>query len=329
VNVGMSHPRARACRARVGAVIAVPALLALLASAAATPVLAETGDSYVVVYQDANGKSVDLPTDGALAVVLQANGGTGYEWRATSEPSSGVIGIPADVGRPYVVADTSLLGAPVSWVWFFPVLAAGETGFSAALYPPGSTTPAETFSLAILVRSEPGATASLTADQCGDIVGVDSTGVVSMTLDSNATTGYRWHVTTEPDATLVAEPGSGDYLPPPADAPPGAGGAQRFAWKATAAGSTSVELAYVQVGSATAGRTCSFSVVAGAPVLPPEVQHPGGSTGATSTPPPTSTVGAGDTQPTPTNGLLLLLAAAVAGTASVPILLAVRRHRQR
>jgi predicted secreted protein len=329
MNVGVSRPRTRAPRARVGAVLAVPALLALLATAAASPVIAETGDSFLVAYQDASGKTVDLPTDGALAVVLQTNGGTGYEWRATSEPSLDVIDAPADVGRPYVVADSSLLGAPVSWVWYFPVRAAGATTFAAALYPPGSAIPAETFSLAILVRSEPGATASLTADQCGDVVGIDSTGTVSMTLDSNETTGYSWHVVTEPDATLVAGSGSGDYLPPPAGAPPGRGGAQRFTWKATAAGSTSVELAYVQVGSTTAGRTCSFSVVAGAPDLPPAAPQPDGSTGTTSTPPPTSTVGAGDAQPTPTNGLLLLLAAAVAGTASVPILLAVRRRRQR
>jgi predicted secreted protein len=296
-------------------------------SAAITPVLAESGDSYVTVYQAASGKVVDLPSNGALAVVLRANGGTGYEWRTTQAPSLDVIGPPADVGWPYVVTDSELLGAPVSFVWFFPVQGPGETTFSAALYPPGSETPAETFTLAILVRDEAGAAASLTYDQCGDIVGIDSDGTVGMTLDSNATTGYSWKVITAPDATLTAETDNGHYLPPPADAPPGAGGAQHFGWTATAAGSAGVELAYTQVGSHTAGQTCTLSVVAGAPVLPPD--KPSAGTGATATPPPTSTLGAGDTQPAPTTGLLLLLAAAAAGTVSVPVILAVRRRRDR
>ena len=326
MDFGVSHPRARVSRARIGAALAIPALLALLMSAAMSPVLGASGDSYVVVYQDGSGKAVDLPSDGILAVVLQTNGGTGYEWRTTQAPSMDVIAAPADVGWPYVAADTSLLGAPVSWVWYFPVKAAGTTSFSAALYAPGSKTPAETFSIAILVRAETGAKASLTYDQCGDIVGIDSSGTVSMTLDSNATTGYSWQVTTPPDPILAPDDGSGIYLPPPAGSPIGAGGTQRFGWLATGAGSTSVELAYTQVGSTTAGKTCAFSVVAGGPVLPPDTT-PTLPTGTTATPPPTSAIGIGDSQPTPTSGLLLLLAAAAAGTVSVPVLLAVRRRR--
>ena len=326
MKIGVSNERARASRARIGAALAIPALLALLLSAAASPVLGASGDSYVVVYQDGSGKAVDLPSDGILAVVLQANGGTGYVWRTTQAPSMDVIAAPADVGWPYVAADTSLLGAPVSWVWYFPVKAAGTTSFSAALYAPGSKTPAETFSIAILVRAETGAKASLTYDQCGDIVGIDSSGTVSMTLDSNATTGYSWQVTTPPDPILAPDDGSGLYLPPPAGSPIGAGGTQRFGWLATGAGSTGVELAYTQVGSTTAGKTCAFSVVAGGPVLPPDTT-PTLPTGTTATPPPTSAIGIGDSQPTPTSGLLLLLAAAAAGTVSVPVLLAVRRRR--
>jgi predicted secreted protein len=327
MNLGVSHPRARAPRARLGAALAIPALLALLMSAAIAPILAESGDSYVTLYQDASGKAVDLPSNGALAVVLQANGGTGYEWRTTQPPSPDVIGPPADVSWPYVVSDSSLLGAPVSFVWYFPVQAPGETTFSAALYPPGSDVPAETFSIAILVRDETGAAATLTYDQCGDIVGIDSDGTVGLTLDSNATTGYSWVVVTPPDATLTADADNGTHTAPPADAPPGAGGSQHFGWTATGPGATGVELAYTQVGSHTAGRTCAFSVVAGAPVLPPD--KPTAGTGTTATPPPTSALGVGDTQPSPTTGLLLLLVAAVAGTASVPVLLAVRRRRDR
>jgi predicted secreted protein len=189
------------------------------------------------------------------------------------------------------------------------------------------TTAAESFTLAILVRDETGAAATLTYDQCGHIVAIDSDGTVGMTLDSNATTGYSWSVLTPPDALLAPSDGSGVYLPPPAGSPPGAGGSQHFTWTATGPGSTSVELAYTQVGSTNAAKTCSFSVVAGAPVLPPE--KPTAGTGSTATPPPTSALRVGDTQPSPTGGLLLLLVAAAVGTISVPVLLAVRRRRDR
>ena len=325
MTFGVSHARAPVPRARLGAALAVPALLALLMSAAITPVLAASGDSYVVVTQADNGKAVDIPTDGGLAVVLQVNSGTGYEWRTTVVPSFSVIGEPVHGIGPNFVSGSSMPGAPVSVVWYLPAMSPGETTFAAALYPPGSATPAETFSIAILVRDETGAKASLTYDQCGDIVGIDSDGTVGMTLDSNATTGYSWSVVTPPDGTLTPETDNGHYLPPPADAPPGAGGAQHFGWTATGAGSTGVELAYTQVGSHTAGRTCSFSVVAGAPVLPPDKETAG--TGTTATPPPTSMLGTGGSQPSPTTGFLLLLAAAAAGTFSVPVLLAVRRRR--
>jgi predicted secreted protein len=327
MDFGISRRRPRASRTRLGAAFAVPALLALL-SAAASPALAANRDSYVVVTQAENGKAIDLPNDGALAVVLQVNGGTGYEWRTTEVPSSDVIGAPVHGIGPYFVASSSLPGAPVSVVFYFAALAPGATTFAAALYPPASDTPAETFSVAIRVRDESGATASLTYGECGDIVGIDSDGTVGMTLDSNATTGYSWSVISPPDATLAPANDNGTYLPPPADAPIGAGGSQHFGWLATGAGSAAVELAYTQVGSQTAGRTCSFEVVAGTPVPPPDAA-PTDSTGTTATPPPTSTADTGDTLPSPAPGLLLVLAVMATGSASVPVLLTVQRRRDR
>jgi predicted secreted protein len=84
--------------------------------------------------------------------------------------------------------------------------------------------------------------------------GIDSDGTVGMTLEANATTGYSWTVATAPDGTLAPATDNGAYTPPPAGSPPGAGGSQHFGWTATGVGSTSVELAYTQVGSHTAGR---------------------------------------------------------------------------
>ena len=307
-------------RARIGAALAIPALL-VLAGFAAGPVAAADHDSYVTVFGDSSGKTVSVGTDAVIAVVLQANGGTGYEWRATEEPSLSVIGAPADVGWPYTVSDTELLGSPVSWVWYFPASAPGTTSFAAGLYPPGSETAEETFTLGIVVRTGDGAEAVLTEPDCGQIVGIESSGVVGITLDSNVTTGYSWSVTTAPDSILAAEPGSGDYAAPPADSPIGAGGSQHFAWRASAAGATSLELAYIQAGSTTPGKTCGLTVVAGAPVLPPEklalvTETPG------ATPPPTST----DAPPTVTASTAALVVALLAGILALPAL-AIRRRR--
>jgi len=244
----------RVRRRRFAVAFAIPAVLALAAWAAAVPVAA-AGDSYVTLDQTSSGRTVSLPSQGMLAVVLQANGGTGYEWRTIQEPSASVIGRPADVGWPYTVSDPQLLGAPVSSVWYFPVAGPGKTIFSSGLFPPGVATAEETYTLTIVVRAADGASAGLTEPECGQIVGIDSTGLLGITLDSNATTGYSWKVTKEPAAMLAALPGSGDYIAPPAGSPPGAGGTQKFVWGANSAGSTTLELGYVPPGGATPDRT--------------------------------------------------------------------------
>ncbi len=142
-------------RARLGVALAVPALLALAAWAAAGPVAADDGYSYVTLDQTSSGKTVNVPSNGILAVVLQANGGTGYEWRMVTQPAADVIGTPADVSWPYTVPSSDLPGAPVAYVWYFPVAGPGTTTFSAGLFPPGvEQTATETYTLDIVVRAE-------------------------------------------------------------------------------------------------------------------------------------------------------------------------------
>ncbi len=330
MRVVVPRPTRPTRRTRIGAALVIPALLALAGWAAAGPVAAADDGSYVTVYQDSSGKTVSVPKDGILAVVLQANGGTGYEWRATQEPSTSVIATPADVSWPYTVTASDLLGAPVSWVWYFPALAPGTTAFAAGLYPPGVQTAEETFSLDIVVRDETGATATLTEPDCGQMVGIDGTGVVSLKLDSNASTGYSWKVTQEPGAILASEPGSGDYAAPAAGSPPGAGGSQTFAWRANAAGSTTLQVGYVPPGQTAPAKTCALAVVAGAPVLPPAREtaaQPTPTDGTVaSTPPPTSTDGSDTLPPSAAVGLGAFLVFLVLLAVTTPVL-AVRRRR--
>jgi predicted secreted protein len=318
-------------RARLGVALAVPALLALAAWAAAGPVAAaDDGYSYVTLDQASSGKTVNVPSDGILAVVLQANSGTGYEWRTITEPSLSVIGPPADAAWPYTVPSSDLPGAPVAYVWYFPVSGPGRTTFSAGLYPPAVATPEETYTLDIVVRDGDGKTAAMAEADCGQIVGIDVDGVVRLTLDSNASTGYSWKVTQEPAAWLTAEPGSGDYVAPPAGSPPGAGGQQVFSWRGTASGSTGVTVGYVPPAATTPDKTCALSVVAGAPVLPPDKEtavEPGTTeppvVGAT--PPPTSTRAAEALPATTAVGIGAFVLFLLLTIATMPVL----AHRRR
>ncbi len=316
-------------RGRLGVALAVPALLALAAWTGVGPVAAADDYSYITLDQSSSGKTVNVPNNGILAVVLQANAGTGYEWRSIKEPSTDVIGRPADASWPYTVPSSDMPGAPVAYVWYFPVAAPGATTFSAGLYPPGVEAPEETYTLNIVVRASSGLSAPLLEADCGQIVGVDVDGVVKLTLDSNATTGYAWKVTQEPAAWLVAEPGSGDYVAPPAGSPIGAGGQQVFSWKAIAAGTTTVAVGYVPPAGTAPDKTCSLDVVAGAPVLPPE-KETAVDPGATqpplaATPPPTST-DAGETLPaTAAVGAGAFVLLLVLTIATMPVL----AHRRR
>ncbi len=154
--------------------------------------------------------------------------------------------------------------------------------------------------------------------------------MVKLTLDSNASTGYSWKVTQEPASWLTAEPGSGDYVAPPAGSPPGAGGQQVFSWRGTASGSTGVTVGYVPPAATTPDKTCALSVVAGAPVLPPDKQtavEPGSTEPpvVAATPPTTSAQAPETLPPTTAVGLGAFLLLLVLTIATMPVL----AHRRR
>ena len=66
--------------------------------------------------------------------------------------------------------------------------------------------------------------------------------MLAVRLDSNPSTGYSWQVSQVDDAVLKQQ-GEPQFIQP-ADAPPGAGGAQVFLFTAAAGGSTTLTLVY-------------------------------------------------------------------------------------
>ena len=68
---------------------------------------------------------------------------------------------------------------------------------------------------------------------------------INITLDSNATTGYKWSLVTEPNAGVLKLVSS-DYVSPSSSGTPivGAGGKQFWKFQTTGRGTTSFKLAY-------------------------------------------------------------------------------------
>lgn len=83
---------------------------------------------------------------------------------------------------------------------------------------------------------------TLTNSDDGRAIGLKAGQMLAVRLDSNPSTGYSWQVGQVDDAVLKQQ-GEPQFIQP-ADAPPGAGGAQVFRFTAVAAGQTTLTLVY-------------------------------------------------------------------------------------
>jgi len=83
---------------------------------------------------------------------------------------------------------------------------------------------------------------TLTNSDDGATIGLKTGQMLAVRLDSNPSTGYSWQVSQVNDAVLKQQ-GEPQFIRP-ADAPPGAGGAQVFLFSAAAGGSTTLMLVY-------------------------------------------------------------------------------------
>jgi len=83
---------------------------------------------------------------------------------------------------------------------------------------------------------------TLTNSDDGMTIGLKAGQILAVRLDSNPSTGYSWQVS-QVDAAVLKQQGEPQFIHP-ADAPPGAGGAQVFVFTAAAGGSTTLTLVY-------------------------------------------------------------------------------------
>jgi uncharacterized lipoprotein YbaY/predicted secreted protein len=83
---------------------------------------------------------------------------------------------------------------------------------------------------------------TLTNSDDGATIGLKAGQILAVRLDSNPSTGYSWQVSQVND-TVLKQQGEPQFIRP-ADAPPGAAGAQVFVFNAAAGGSTTLTLVY-------------------------------------------------------------------------------------
>jgi inhibitor of cysteine peptidase len=99
-------------------------------------------------------------------------------------------------------------------------------------------------------RADAGSTVELTAADSGRTITLAPGDRLSITLGSNASTGFRWVLTTEPDPAVVALSGS-RYVAPETELV-GAGRTEIWTFQATGEGTTTIELRYERSSGETA-----------------------------------------------------------------------------
>jgi len=103
-------------------------------------------------------------------------------------------------------------------------------------------------------------TFDLVADDAGGTLSVRPDDRIVITLESNATTGFAWELTSEPASEVLELVGS-EYVEPETDLV-GAGGEEVWRFRAMAEGTTSLALTYMRSFSGeTAGDPFELTVV--------------------------------------------------------------------
>lgn len=209
----------------------------------------------VVTEADAGGESA-LVTGDTLVVRLAGNPTTGYDWRVVSTNDAL---LPA-AGDPTFGVNSDLTGAGGIYTFRFLPKQAGEAAVQIGEFAPGADQPDKTLDFnATIVDPAPltGNIVSATADDSGNDVAVAAGDWLSIELESNPSTGYLWVVTANNGAVLRLLPESGFAA---ADAMPGAGGVQRFVFRALQPGAVALAIGLIPPGGEEPEQAVEYAV---------------------------------------------------------------------
>lgn len=221
----------------------------------------EPGSSGAVAVTEADaGDAFTLVTGDTLVVRLNANPATGYDWRVVSTNDAL---LPA-AGEPSYASSADLPGAGGVATFRFLAKAAGEATVQIGEFAPGADAPDRTLDYNITI-AEPapltGNTTTVTAADANQRIELAAGDWLAVELESNPSTGYVWTLTANNGAVLRLQPESGYTPRPEAEGAAGAGGVQRFLFRALTPGDVALEIGLFPPGEAAPEQLFAVDVV--------------------------------------------------------------------
>ena len=215
----------------------------------------------VEMTRDDDGKTVTVRPGDTVRIKLRSNRTTGYSWAMTGKLDEKVL---KSEGNEYKVDEhpAGMVGVGGSDVWTFQALAAGKTEIVLGYARPWEKDkePAQAFKLTVVVD---GAAAPAKADEAktapaaskdvrlndgdnGKTVQVGLGGTVTLTLESNPTTGFSWNKVEDVDKSILKLE-KNDYKQKSSPAGMvGVGGRNTIVYRALKAGTAKIDLIYMQ-----------------------------------------------------------------------------------
>ena len=222
------------------------------------PVEPGSSGAVTVAEADAGGASALVVGD-TLVVRLAGNPTTGYDWRVVSTNDAL---LPA-AGDPVYASGADLPGAGGVYTFRFLAQAAGEAAVQIAEFAPGADDPDRTLDFnATIAEPAPltGNTIQVTAADNGAAIAAAAGDWLSVELESNPTTGYLWTLTANDGAVLRLLPESGFEQAPGSEGATGAGGVQKFVFRALTPGSVELGISLFPPGGGEAEEVFTATV---------------------------------------------------------------------
>jgi inhibitor of cysteine peptidase len=213
----------------------------------------------VEMTRDDSGKTVTVRPGDTVQIKLKSNRTTGYSWALAGKLDEKVL---KSEGNEYKVDEhpAGMVGVGGNDVWTFKALAAGRTEIVLGYARPWEKDkePAQAFKLSVVVEgaapaaeAKTAATAAskdvrLNAGDNGKTVQVAVGGTVTLTLESNPTTGFSWTRVEDVDKSILKLE-KNDYKQ---NANPGGmvgvGGRTTIVYRALKSGKAKIDLTYMQ-----------------------------------------------------------------------------------
>ena len=230
------------------------------AKAGADSTAAAPAPKTVEMTRDDDGKSVTVRPGDTIQIKLKSNRTTGYSWAMTGKLDEKVL---KSEGDEYKVDEhpAGMVGVGGSDVWTFKALAAGKTEIVLGYARPWEKDkePAQAFKLTVVVDGAGAAPASdaksapaaskdvrLNDGDNGKTVQVAVGGTVTLTLESNPTTGFSWNKVEDVDKSILKLE-KNDYKQKSSPAGMvGVGGRNTIVYRALKAGTAKIDLIYMQ-----------------------------------------------------------------------------------